>query len=51
MIRGLPMSEPPGSLLLLWINVSYSIISNYIHYNMGDESTYPFPDVNRAVEI
>ena len=36
-------------LLLTWINFS---ISNYVHHNVWDEITYPFPNLNgAAVEV
>ena len=34
------------SLLLTWINVNPAWISNYIHYTVWDEITYPFPNFN-----
>ena len=34
---------PLGPLLLTWLNLIPAWISNYIHYEMMDEITYPFP--------
>ena len=34
-------------LLLTWINLIPAWISNYIHYNMQDEITYPFLNFQR----
>ena len=33
-------------LLLIWFNFNPSMISNYIHYNVWDEITYPFQNFN-----
>ena len=39
-------------LLLTWINLYPAWISNYIHYNVSDEITYPFLNFNGAtVEV
>ena len=35
-----------GTRLLTWINFNLTRISNYIHWNMWDEITYPFPNFN-----
>ena len=35
-------SNIPVDLLLTWINFNSAWVSNYIHYNVGDEITYPF---------
>ena len=41
-----------GSLLLRWFNFKPSWISNYIHYKVWDEITYPFLNFNGAtVEV
>ena len=36
----------PGPLLLTWIDLIPAWISNYIHYKVWDEITYPFPNFN-----
>ena len=37
----------PGTLSQTWINFNLAWISNYIHYKVWDEITYPFPNFNR----
>ena len=37
-----------GSLLLTRINFTLTWIINYTHYEMLDETTYPFPNFNGA---
>ena len=37
-----------GPLLLTWFKFNPSMISNYIHYKMWDEITYPFLNFNGA---
>ena len=37
-----------GPLLQTWINLFPEWISNYIHYKVWDEITYPFPNFNSA---
>ena len=41
-----------GHLWLTWLTLVSAWISNYIHYKVGDENTYPFLNFNGAtVEI
>ena len=39
-------------LLPIWMNLTPAWLSNYIHYNVWDEITYPFLNLNGAtVEV
>ena len=43
-----------GALLIIWVNFNPSMgkYTNYIHYNVAGEITYPFPNFNgAAVEV
>ena len=39
-----------GPLLLTWIDLDPSK-TNYIHHNVRDEITYPFPNINAGAAI
>ena len=50
--KNIKMSTLLGPLLLTSFNLIPAWISNYIHYNVWDEITYPFLNFNGAtVEV
>ena len=42
------LTDSPGDLLPMWINFNPTWMSNYIHYEVWYEITYPFPNFNDA---
>ena len=41
-----------GPILLTWLTLIPAWISDYIHYEVWNEVTYPFPNLNgSAIEI